>query len=80
MEIIRIIGIGLISLIIILVLRQYKPEFAIYVSLITGILILFISLTQISGVIDLLKSFASRANINTQFISLLLKILLLPLL
>ena len=37
MEIIRIIGIGLISLIIILVLRQYKPEFAIYVSLITGI-------------------------------------------
>ena len=74
MEIIRIIGIGLISLIIILVLRQYKPEFAIYVSLITGILILFISLTQISGVIDLLKSFASRANINTQFISLLLKI------
>ena len=29
MEIIRIIGIGLIALIIIILLKQYKPEFAV---------------------------------------------------
>lgn len=74
MEIIKIIGIGLIALVIILILRQYKPEFAIYVSLIAGIAILAISLGQISGVINLLNSIANKANINTQFISLLLKI------
>lgn len=33
MEIIKIIGIGLISLIIIVILKQYKPEFALYVSI-----------------------------------------------
>lgn len=74
MEIIKIIGIGLIALIMILVLKQYKPEYAIYVSLIAGIAILFISLSQISGVLDLLKSISNRANINSQYISLLLKI------
>ena len=74
MDIIKIIGIGLVSLIIILMLRQYKPEFAIYVSLIAGIAILAISLGQISGVINLLNNIANKANINTQFISLLLKI------
>lgn len=74
MDIIKIIGIGLVSLIIILILRQYKPEFVIYVSLIAGIAILAISLGQISGVINLLNSIANKANINTQFISLLLKI------
>ena len=74
MDIIKIIGIGLVSLIIILILRQYKPEFAIYVSLIAGIAILAISLGQISGVINLLNNIANKANINTQFISLLLKI------
>lgn len=40
MEIIKIIGIGLVSLIIVILLKQYKPEFAIYISLLTGVLIL----------------------------------------
>ena len=34
MEIVKIIGIGLTALIIIIILRQYKPEFAVYVSII----------------------------------------------
>ena len=74
MDIVKIIGIGLIAVVIILILKQYKPEFAIYVSLIAGIAILFISLTQLSGVLDLLKNISSKANINSQYLSLLLKI------
>ena len=74
MEIIKIIGIGLISLVVIFILRQYKPEYTIYISLISGILILSISLGQLSGIINLLKDLSSRANINTNFLSLLLKI------
>ena len=72
--VIKIIGIGLIALVIILILKQYKPEYAIYVSLIAGILILTLSLGQLSGIINLLKDISSKANINTKFLSLLLKI------
>ena len=74
MEIIKIIGIGLIWLVIILILRQYKPEYAIYVSLISGILILTLSLGELTGIINLLKDISSRANINTKYMTLLLKI------
>ena len=74
MEIIKIVGIGLISLVIILILRQYKPEYAIYVSLISGILILTLSLGELTGIINLLKDISSRANINTKYMTLLLKI------
>ena len=74
MEIIKIIWIGLIALVIILILKKYKPEYAIYVSLIAGILILTLSLGQLSGIINLLKDISSKANINTKFLSLLLKI------
>lgn len=74
MDIVKIIGIGLIAVVTILILKQYKPEFAIYVSLIAGIAILFISLTQLSGVLDLFKNISSKANINSQYLSLLLKI------
>lgn len=48
MDIVKIIGIGLISLIIIILLKQYKPEFAIYVSIIAGILILVLVMDKLS--------------------------------
>lgn len=74
MEIIKIIGIGLIGLIIIIILKQYKPEFTIYVSLITGTLILVLVFDKISGIIDLLSNIANKAEINSGFVTLLIKI------
>ena len=74
MDIIKIIGIGLISLIVIIILKQYRPEFALYVSILAGIFILVLSISQISGVINLLKSLASKANINSEFLGIILKI------
>ena len=74
MEIIRIIGIGLIALIIIILLKQYKPEFAIYISILAGVLILILLMDQLTGIINLIQSIASKANINGQFLTLLIKI------
>ena len=74
MDIVKIIGIGITALIIIIILKQYKPEFAVYISIIAGITILLFSLTKISGVISLLKDIASRASINSEFLGIILKI------
>lgn len=74
MDIIKIIGIGLTALIIVIILKQYKPEFALYVSILAGTFILILSLSQISGIINLLKSLASKANINSEFLGIILKI------
>lgn len=74
MDIIKIIGIGLVSLIIIIILKQYKPEFAIYVSIIAGVTILILSLYKISGIINLLTDISNRANINSDFLKIILKI------
>lgn len=74
MDIIKIIGIGIIALIVIIILKQYRPEFAVYTSIIAGIAILLLSLSEISSVIALLKDIASRANINSEFLGIILKI------
>lgn len=74
MDIIKIIGIGIIALIIIIILKQYKPEFAVYISIIAGIGILLLSLTQITGVINLLKEISSRASVSSEFLGIILKI------
>jgi len=73
-EVIKIIGIGLISLIIVIIIKQYKPEFAIYISIITGIFIFFLIMDKLEGIINLLKTISSKSGINKSFLELLLKI------
>lgn len=73
-EIIKIIGIGLMALVIIIILKQYKPEYAIYVSMIAGVLILFLSMEKISGIINLLQSISEKTYINKNFLGILIKI------
>lgn len=74
MDIIKIIGVGLISLIIIIIIRQYKPEFTLYVSLLAGAIILLFLMDKISGIVDLLTSLSNKAYINNEFLKLLIKI------
>ena len=73
-EIIKIIGIGLIALVIAIILKQYRPEYAIYVSIVAGILILVFIMSKITGIINLLKAISDKTYINKQFLSILLKI------
>ena len=74
MEIIQIIGIALIAVFIILLLRQYKPEFVTHISIIAGILIFLIILPKMSAVIELLKNFTDKLGVNSEFFNILLKI------
>lgn len=74
MDILKIIGIGLISLIIIIIVRQYKPEFTLYVSLLAGALILIFIMDKIGGIINLLTSLSNKTAINNEFLILLIKI------
>lgn len=73
-DVIKIIGIGLLALVIIVILKQYKPEFAIYVSMIAGVLILVLAIQKLTGIINLLQSLANKTYINKSFLSILLKI------
>ncbi len=74
MDIIKIIGVGLISLIIIIILKQYKPDFAIYISILAGAIILLLVMDKLSSIVSLLSSIQNKANMNNQFLVILLKI------
>lgn len=74
MDIVKIIGVGLISLVIIIILRQYKPEFTVYVSLAAGAIILFMVMDKLAGVVSLLNNLTAKTSVNTQFVSILLKV------
>ena len=72
-EVIKIIGIGLISLILIIIIKQYRPEFALYISLIAGVLILYLAVDKITNVINLLKEICQMSGVNSEFLGILIK-------
>ncbi|MBR3614937.1 MAG: hypothetical protein IKL55_07165 [Clostridia bacterium] len=74
MEIVKIIGIGFLTLIITIMLKEYKKEYAIYSVLIGGAIILFYSMGTIKIIIDFAKDLSANSKYNNVFISLLLKI------
>lgn len=74
MDIIKIIGIAFSAVIIIVILKQYRPEFAIYASIIAGVLILTLASGTLSGIIDMINSISSKTNINSEFLVILIKI------
>ena len=74
LEIVKIIGVGITALIIIIILKQYKPEFTIYVSIITGVIILIMVMDQLNAVIKVLTNLANKTGTGSTFLKILLKI------
>lgn len=74
MDIIKIIGIAFVAVIIIVILKQYRPEFAIYASILAGVLILLLVSNTLSGIIEMIKNIANKTNINSNFLGILIKI------
>lgn len=75
MEIFQIVGLGVVATIIAIVLKAHRPEIAIQISLLTGIIILMVILGKIAAVVDLLNSYAQKVNIDLIYFSTLLKII-----
>ena len=73
-NIIKIIAIGFIAIITIIIIKQYRPEFAIYISIIAGIFMLYIAMDKLNGIVSLLQSISEKAGINHVFLEILLKI------
>lgn len=75
MEIItKVIGIGLVALLIIIILKQYRPEFAVYVSLIAGMLVFLLIIDKLEAIINLINSISNSTFINNNFLKIIIKI------
>lgn len=74
MEIIKIAGIGLIALILIIIIKQYRPEFAVYISLCAGAIILTLVMSKTSGIIGILTELSNKVSDNNGFLTILMKI------
>ncbi|MDI6709683.1 MAG: stage III sporulation protein AD [Bacillota bacterium] len=74
MEIVQYVGFGLIAAVLIVLIRQHKPELALLLSIGAGAVLFLLVLGKVGAVIDVLRDLAARANVNMVYLGVVLKI------
>ena len=66
---------SLLSASLVMLVRAHKPEMAIQISIVAGVLLLLSIVAQVSGILDTLRAAAVRYSMNTAYIGILIKII-----
>ena len=74
MNITQIVAFGLVATFIIVLLKQYKSDYAIYASVIAGATLLIFAVSKVGTIINLLENLVDTVGINKEFFKILLKI------
>lgn len=74
MEIIQIVGFGIIATVLIIVIREQKPMFAFLLASFTGLFILLFVIGKIGAVIAVIEDLANRSGIPSIYLKTILKI------
>ncbi|MGI6485771.1 MAG: stage III sporulation protein AD [Thermoanaerobacterales bacterium] len=75
MEIVQVVGLSLVTTILVVLLREDKPEIALQMSIVVGVIIFMLLLDKILSVVNILRQLSSRANIDMIYMSTILKII-----
>lgn len=75
MEIIQIVGLGIITTILALIIKEQKPLFAFLLATFAGVMIFLFLIGKISAVIRVLEDLAVQSNVNMIFLKTILKII-----
>ncbi|MCL6610968.1 MAG: stage III sporulation protein AD [Peptococcaceae bacterium] len=74
MEIMQVVGLGLVAAVLAVVLRHNRPEMAMFLSIAVGIIIFAALIGKIGSVLDVLRELSSRANLSMIYLGTILKI------
>lgn len=75
MDIMQIVALGIISAILIMVLKEYRPELAMQVSIVAGLIIFLSMVGKFNQVLEVLKSYAAKADVDILYFATILKII-----
>ncbi len=75
MEVLQIVGIGILATVMILLLKDNKPEFAILISIATSIAIFYIIMDKMVNIVDMITDIAKKANVDFIYYTTILKII-----
>ncbi|MEF9933791.1 MAG: stage III sporulation protein AD [Clostridium sp.] len=75
MEIGQVVVIGIVATIIVVFLKDQRPELALQLSLAAGIIIFLFMVTKLTVVVQALQQISQRVNIDMAYLNIVLKII-----
>lgn len=75
MDVIKLVGIGIIVCVITILLKQVKPEFAIFAVIIGSCMLLIYILNYFTSIFSTFNNIVEKTGINNQLFGLLIKII-----
>lgn len=75
MEILQIVGIGLIAAVLSITLKQEKPEMALFIGIGAGVIVLLMLVGEIRDIVIFIQRIAARANVDFMYLSTILKVI-----
>lgn len=75
MEIIQVVGLGLIATVLVLIIKDQKPMFAFLIAAFTGITLFLFLVGKIGLVVETLEDLAASSGVQTVYLKTILKII-----
>ncbi len=75
MEILQIVGLGIVAASFAVFLRNLRPEMALLVSLSAGMALILLAVPKISAVVSLISAYVNRTGVDPEYLSTILKII-----
>jgi stage III sporulation protein AD len=73
-EIVQVVGLAIVSVVLLLVIRQQRPEVAVLLGLAVGLAVFLMVAQRLAAVLDFLRDLASRAKVDSLYLNTILKI------
>lgn len=74
LEVLKIVGFAIVATVLIIIIKEQKPEIAILLTSVSAILIMMYAISKMSGVIDMLNKLVETSSINKEFLTIILKV------
>ncbi len=75
MDMIKIIGVGILGAAFALIVKEYKPQMALGVGITTAIVVFLMILSQVEYVVEIIYMTTSRLNLNMEYIAAILRMI-----
>ena len=74
MEIFKVIGFSIFAVIMIIVLKEQKPEMALMLTVAACVLIMIYSISKMTVIVEMLNTLVQKSGMNKEFLAIILKV------
>lgn len=74
MEVLKISGFAIVSVVIIVLIKQEKKEIGVVISIVAAVLVAAYAILKLDDVVNLIYSLTTKAGINVKYLEVILKV------